>query len=173
DAAGRVIYVGSFSKTLFPALRLGFLILPDDLRERLLEARRSADVAPPLLDQLVLADFMAGGHFAHHLRRMRSAYRERLEALSTAARAYCHPALRLRPAQTGLHVLADLDGVDAEAVHREAAARGVEVTPLADYSLVPESAETGLVLGFGASSPAALASGMERLGEAIAAAGGR
>ena len=81
DVDGRVIYVGSFSKTLFPALRLGFLIVPPDLRERLVAARAAADQHPPTLDQAVLADFIVGGHFERHLRRMRVVYRERLEAL--------------------------------------------------------------------------------------------
>ena len=63
DIDGRVIYVGSFSKTMFPALRLGFLIVPTDLREVVLAARRAADIHPATMDQAVLADFMTGGHF--------------------------------------------------------------------------------------------------------------
>ena len=73
-------------------------------------ARAAADQHPPTLDQAVLADFIVEGHFARHLRRMRVAYRERLEALTAAAERYCGGALRLRPVQTGLHALADLDG---------------------------------------------------------------
>ena len=87
DVDGRVIYVGSFSKTLFPSLRLGFLIVPPDLQEGLVAARAAADQHPPVLDQSILADFLVEGHFARHLRRMRVAYRERLEALTAAARA--------------------------------------------------------------------------------------
>lgn len=89
-------YVGSFSKTLFPALRLGFLIVPADLSEPLVAARRAADQHPPVLDQAVLADFIGEGHFARHLRRMRTAYGERLAALADAAGRYCGDALRLR-----------------------------------------------------------------------------
>src|SRR6185295_16271833 len=84
DADGRVIYVGSFSKTLFPSLRLGFLIVPKALVAALVAARTVADQSPPVLDQLTLADFIAEGHFARHLRRMRQTYRERLEALAEA-----------------------------------------------------------------------------------------
>jgi hypothetical protein len=97
-----VIYVGSFSKTLFPALRLGFLIVPSDLRERLVAARAAADQHPPTIDQAVLADFIIEGHFARHLRRMRVVYRERLEALMAAAARYCGGVVRIRPVQTGL-----------------------------------------------------------------------
>jgi len=167
DVDGRVIYVGSFSKTLFPTLRLGFLIVPPDLQPAV---RRVAEAQPPALDQAVLADFIAGGHFDRHVRRMRAAYRDRLAALAGAAERYCPGELRLRPVQTGLHVVADLDGADAETVFQEAAARGVEVTPLSSYFANGASAANALVLGFAAVGPEAVRLGMERLAAAIAAA---
>jgi GntR family transcriptional regulator/MocR family aminotransferase len=170
DSDGRVIYVGSFSKTLFPALRLGFVIVPPDLQDRVVAARSAADQHPPWLDQAVLADFMIAGHFARHLRRMRAAYQDRLEALVQAADRYGRGKLRPRPVQTGLHVVADLEGVDAFRVSREAATRGVEATPLAAYFAGRARAVNGLVLGFGAVRPDAVSRGMERLGAAIAAA---
>jgi GntR family transcriptional regulator / MocR family aminotransferase len=107
DVDGRVIYIGSFSKTLFPALRLGFIITPPDLHERMVAARRADDVHPPTADQLVLAEFIGEGHFERHLRRMRSAYRERAESLVAAAERFCGGALHIRPVQTGLHAVAD------------------------------------------------------------------
>jgi GntR family transcriptional regulator/MocR family aminotransferase len=170
DVDGRVIYVGSFSKTLFPALRLGFLIVPPDLQEGLVAARAAADQHPPVLDQAVLADFIGEGHFARHLRRMRMAYRERLEALTDAAARYCRGALRLRPTRTGLHAIADLEGADAGRVSREAAARGVEATPLSAYYAGRGRRANALVLGFAAVRPEAARRGMERLAAAIAAA---
>jgi GntR family transcriptional regulator / MocR family aminotransferase len=171
DVDGRVIYVGSFSKTLFPALRLGFLIVPPDLQDPLLAARRAADLHPPLYDQTVLADFMIGGHFERHLRRMREAYRERLEALTAAAERFCPDALHLRPVRTGLHVVADLEDADAGTVFQEAAARGVEVAPLSEYFFGRTKPINGLVLGFAAVPPEAMSEGMERLAKAIEAAG--
>ncbi len=173
DVDGRVIYVGSFSKTLFPALRLGFLIVPADLQDRLVAARRAADQHPPVLDQAVLADFIGEGHFARHLRRMRAAYHERLEALAAAAERFCGGGLRVRTTQTGLHVVADLDGADAWKVSQEAAERGVEVTPLAAYFAGRGAAAEGLVLGFAAVRPDAMSRGMERLAAAIEAASRR
>jgi GntR family transcriptional regulator/MocR family aminotransferase len=167
DADGRVIYVGSFSKTLFPALRLGFLILPTDL---LPAARRVAGGPPPALDQAVLADFIAGGHFARHLRRMRAVYLERLQALAAAAERCCPGELQLRPVRTGLHMVADLVDADAGKVFREAAVRDVEVTPLASYYANRASAANALVLGFAAVGPDEIHRGMERLAAAIAAA---
>ena len=170
DVDGRVIYVGSFSKTLFPALRLGFLIVPPDLQHGLVAARAVADQHPPLLDQSVLADFIVEGHFARHLRRMRVAYRERLEALTDAAERCCRGALHVRPTRTGLHAIADLEEADAGAVSREAAGRGVEATPLSAYFVGRERPANALVLGFAAVDPNAAARGMERLAVAIDAA---
>jgi GntR family transcriptional regulator/MocR family aminotransferase len=170
DVDGRVIYVGSFSKTLFPALRLGFVIVPPDLQDRVVAARSAADQHPPWLEQAVLADFITEGHFARHLRRMRAAYRERLEALAHAADRHCGGRLRLRAVQTGLHVVADLDGVDAVRVSQEAAARGVEATPLSAYHVGRGRVPSALVLGFGSVRPDAASRGMERLAAAIAAA---
>jgi len=170
DVDGRVIYVGSFSKTLFPALRLGFLIVPADLVDSLVAARTVADQHPPVLDQAILADFIEQGHFARHLRRMRVAYRERLEALTAATDRYCRDALRVRPTRTGLHVIADLDGADAARVSREAATRGVEATALAAYCVGREEPANALVLGFAAVRPEAARRGMERLAASIEAA---
>jgi GntR family transcriptional regulator/MocR family aminotransferase len=170
DSEGRVIYVGSFAKALFPSLRLGFLVVPLDLHDHLLAARRGTELHPPTLDQAVLADFMAGGHFARHLRRMRAAYAERLEALQDAAQRHCGGVLRVRPARTGLHVVADLDGPDATRVFEEAAARAVEVMPLAAYYAGRARPANGLVLGFGSVRPDRLGGGMETLAAAIDAA---
>ena len=80
-----MIYVGTFAKSMFPAMRLGFLIVPSDLVPHVHAMRRAADIHPPVLEQLALADFVRTGHYATHLRRMRSVYRERLEALDAAA----------------------------------------------------------------------------------------
>jgi GntR family transcriptional regulator / MocR family aminotransferase len=170
DADGRVIYVGSFSKTLFPALRFGFVIVPSDLRDRLVAARAAADQHPPTIDQAVMADFILEGHFGRHVRRMRVAYRERLEALRAAAERHCRGVLHVRPVATGLHALADLDGVDAGRVSLEAARRGVEATPVSAYFAGKEPGVNGLVLGFAAVRPDAARRGMERLALAIEAA---
>jgi GntR family transcriptional regulator/MocR family aminotransferase len=174
DEDGRVIYAGSFSKTLFPALRLGFLIVPSDLQKRLVHARRAADVHPPLLEQAALADLMSEGHFDRHLRRMRAAYRERLEALTEAADRWCRGALAVRPVRTGLHAVADLIDADAERVYHHAALRSVEVTPLSHYFLGrPRSmmatvgSTNAIVLGFASVRPDAIRRGMEQLAAAI------
>ncbi len=170
DADGRVIYVGSFSKTLFPSLRTGFLIVPSDLHDRLHEARPPGDVVPPMIEQTVLADFMAKGHFERHLRRMRIAYRERREALVAEAERLCSGVLRIRAPRTGLHVVGDLEGVRDARVFEEAWARGVEVMPLSAFYFGGGRRANGLVLGFGGVRPDAMRSGMEGLAAAIEAA---
>ena len=169
DVDDRVIYVGTFSKTLFPTLRLGFLVVPLDLKDRLLAARRAIDFQPPVLNQAVLGDFLAEGHYERHLRRMRAVYRERLEGMVDAAERFCGGVLRVRPVLTGLHAVADLDGVDDERVSQEAMARGVEAMPLSMYFSGSTDAN-GILLGFAPVRPEDSADGMRRLAASIEAA---
>jgi GntR family transcriptional regulator/MocR family aminotransferase len=148
DESGRVLYVGTFSKTLFPALRLGFLIVPEALVEPFMQARRSADQHPPALEQMVLADFIREGHFARHVRRMRRVYEARQVALLEAIRDELPGELDARPVSAGLHLVAFLpEGVDDRAVARKAAELGAEAMPLSRYYLGGAS-RPGLVLGF-------------------------
>jgi GntR family transcriptional regulator / MocR family aminotransferase len=166
DVQRRVIYVGSFSKSFCPALRLGFIIAPPDLHDRFIAARRASDVHPPSLGQMALADFMAAGHFERHLRRMRRAYAERLEALLAGAKRYCGGMLNVRPVTSGLHTVADVIDVEAEAVCAAAAERGVEVMPLSAYFLSKPTDANGLVLGFASNRPESLMKAMAQLGQA-------
>jgi GntR family transcriptional regulator/MocR family aminotransferase len=166
-ADGRVIYVGSFSKTFFPSLRLGFLIVPEVVHEALVAVRRGADLHPPTLDQAALADFMIEGHYERHLRRMRAVYAERLEALAAAADRYGRGAITLRPVRTGLHAVADLHAGSPEAVCEEAMSRGLEVMPLSAYFVGEPHDAHALVLGFGAVRPEAMAAAVQRLVAAI------
>jgi GntR family transcriptional regulator/MocR family aminotransferase len=169
DVDNRVIYVGTFSKSLFPSLRLGFVIVPQDLRERLVAARRTLEFQPPVLNQAVLADFMMDGHYERHLRRMRVAYRERLDAMVSAAARFCGGTLRVRQVLTGLHAVADLEDGDDERVAWEARARGVEAMPLSMFASVATAAN-GLLLGFAPIRPEDAADGMRRLAASIDAA---
>jgi GntR family transcriptional regulator/MocR family aminotransferase len=169
DPDGRVIYAGTFSKTLFPALRLGFLIVPSDLVDGFVRARMASDVHPPMLEQMILSEFMTRGHYQRHVRRMQAEYAERLHTLRTALDRTGAP-LRLRPVHSGMHAVADLEGVDAERVCTEAAARNIEVMPLAAYYYGGGARSNALVLGFGSCSPAAIRAGAWRLAAAIDAA---
>ena len=168
DPDGRVIYLGSFSKSLFPALRLGFLIVPRDLQSGFLSARLATDLHPPVLEQRVLAAFIARGHYARHLRRMQAAYGERLDALRRAIDRSGAP-LRLRPVRAGMHAVVDVIGVRAEAVQAAAAAQGIECMALSAYCRDAVSASPGnaLLLGFGAVPPAAIRVGVQKLARVI------
>jgi GntR family transcriptional regulator/MocR family aminotransferase len=168
DPDGRVIYVGTFSKTLFPALRLGFLVIPLDLRDLVLAARRASDIHPPVPQQAILADLMLGGHFERHLRRMRTEYQTRLDALTHATTRYCGDSAHLRDVSTGLHAVLDLHDIDEQQVTQEAFARGVEVMPLSAYRFDPRTpAPNALVLGFASVPPDRLEPAMARLAAAI------
>lgn len=168
DPDGRVIYVGTFSKTLFPALRLGYLIVPSDLQQGVIIARLATDLHPPVLEQMVLAQFISRGHFERHVRRMQAAYAERLDALRCAIEKSGAP-LRLRPVHAGMHAVADVEGVRAELVHAEASARGIESMPLSAYysEINGQARANALLLGFGAVSPAAIRAGVLHLARAI------
>jgi GntR family transcriptional regulator/MocR family aminotransferase len=167
---GRVIYVGTFSKTLFPALRIGFLVVPGDLVDGFARARLASDVHPPVLEQSILAAFMLRGHYQRHLRRMQAVYAERLDALQSAIER-TGAALCLRPVHSGLHAIADLEAGDAEQVARAAAARNVEAMPLSAYHYAHAEPPNALVLGFGAVRPIAIRAGVSQLAAAIDAAG--
>jgi GntR family transcriptional regulator/MocR family aminotransferase len=169
DPDGRVIYMGTFSKTLFPALRLGFLIAPSDLVDDFERARIPGDFHPPVLEQMVLAEFMTRGHYQRHVRRMHGEYAERLHALQSAV-DLTGAALQLRPVHAGLHAVADLEGVDAERVFGEASARNVEVVPLSAYYYGNSASQNALVLGFGAARLTAIRAGMWEIAAAIDAA---
>src|SRR5207253_2328479 len=131
DPHGRVVYLGTLSKTLFPSLRLAYLIVPPGLGEAFALARATLDLYAPIGLQAAAADFMAEGHFARHIRRMRSLYAERQAALVAAARRELGERLEVRPNATGLHLIGWLPpGVSDVAVARRALDAGVLAPPL-------------------------------------------
>ena len=151
DADGRVIYVGTFSKTLFPALRLGYVIVPAGLWPG--RWRGAAALGLPSAGPGSGRARRPDGE-----RRLRAApaadarasTRRRLAALSEAAARHGGGLFTLRPVTTGLHAIADLHGVDDQAAFREALAHGVEVMPVSGYCFDRRRApRQGLVLGFG------------------------
>ncbi len=148
DEHHRVIYVATFSKTLFPALRMGYLIVPPDLVEAFSAARVLIDQQPSPIDQAVLAKFIEEGYFSRHVQRMQRLYRERRDALLDLAARELHPWLRLSPSETGLHLVGHLPpGVDDVQVAIQARECGVDVTPLSFFYSGP-SFQRGLLFGF-------------------------
>lgn len=152
DAEARVIYIGTFSKVLFPALRLGYMVLPKDLGEAFCVARDATDTFSSPLYQLVMADFLREGHFARHIRRMRKLYMQRRTALVQAIGKYIPEGLRIVASDTGMHLAAWLaPGVDDVAVSSSAAGKGVSVRPLSQCYLQPPGS-SGLIFGYGGAS---------------------
>ena len=169
DTEGRVIYIGTFSKVLFPALRLGYMVVPADLAEAFCNARALSDRHSPTVEQAVLADFIEEGHFARHVRRMRALYAARQEVLVEAARRDLRGLLEVEPSDAGLHLVGWLPaGRDDREAARAAEAHGVEAQPLSSFCLkTPE--RQGLVLGYAGYDEAEIREGVARLAAALRA----
>jgi GntR family transcriptional regulator/MocR family aminotransferase len=158
DPIGRVMFAGSFNKVLFPALRLGYLVLPMDLVDRFAAARSISHRHLPVLEQAILCDFITGGHFGRHLRRMRQLYAERLSVLVESAGQHLAGLIEISPIEAGLQTVGWLpNGVAAKPIADAARARDVEVTPLHWTS------RDGLMLGFAAISAREIRRGVTEL----------
>ena len=168
DAYLRVIYVGTFSKVMFPALRVGYLVIPKDLIPAFCAARDAADVFSATLYQSVLADFIREGHFARHIRRMRMLYMERRKALVRAIRLQMGDKIEVVGADAGMHLVMMLPpGINDVVVSKRAAQRGVSATPLSTCYL-GSPAGRGLVLGYGGTNPRQIQEGVAKLRMSIA-----
>ena len=150
DREGRVIYVGTFSKILFPALRLGYLVLPESLVEAVTAAKAIGDTGAATLEQLALADFIRMGHFDRHLRRTNASNAARRNALVAAVREEFADRAEVYGANAGLHLLAWVKGrsggIIADA-HRKAENAGVGLYTVDSFYLKPPK-RTGIVLGY-------------------------
>jgi GntR family transcriptional regulator/MocR family aminotransferase len=167
DRTNRVIYLGTFSKVLFPALRLGYLVVPPDLTDVLVAVRLFVDRHVPILEQMALADFITEGHFARHIRRMHTVYAERRAALLAAVASELGELFEVHPPEAGMHLVGWLPPrVDDAVVAQQAAKYGVEVIPVAVFRHEPMS-RGGLVLGYAAVNEQEIRDGVYRLAMAI------
>ena len=167
DPQQRVIHVGSFSKVLFPALRLGYVILPEALVEPFCAIRAVLDRSPPTLLQAACADFMAEGHFLGHVRRMRSLYQARQSALLEALQRRLGGCLELTAADAGLHLLGWLPaGQDDQAIAQGLLRHGIHTYALSDYCL-QQRLRPALLLGFAATPAEQAAAKVEALARAL------
>jgi len=168
DRDSRVVHIGTFSKVLFPALRLGYIVMPPDLVQRFVTIRGAMDIFPPTLYQTVLTEFIGDGHFARHLRRMRLLYRERHGALVHAIHEEFEGALRPVGDRAGMHLVATLEpGIDDRELSARAARAQLWVMPLSACYL-SRAARPGLVLGYGGTDVQEIRAGVRRLRDLLA-----
>jgi len=163
DEEGRVAYLGTFSKVLFPALRLAYVVLPPALLDPFVQAKSLVDRGAPTLTQAAVADFITEGHFERHLRQLRQAYGRRRAVLTAAIERYMPGRVRYAPVAAGLHVMVYLEpGVSETAVVQQAAAVDVGVYPGAPYHL-QQPAPPSILLGFSGLEEADIEEGIRRL----------
>jgi GntR family transcriptional regulator/MocR family aminotransferase len=167
DGGGRVVYLGSFSKTLLPALRAGFVVVPPVLVEPMAIALRNTGQSMPTLLQAALADFLTEGHFAAHVRRMRALYAGRQAALLAAIERWGEGRLVVEPEEAGLQLAARLPRTrDDRAVAARLAAAGVVAPPLSIYYL-GRSRLHGLLLGYAAVPEREIGPAVQTLGRVL------
>lgn len=169
DRSGRVIYIGTFSKVMFPAIRLGYMVVPPSLAEPIIRIRRSLDDQTAIVMQPVLAEFIESGHFAAHIRRMRILYAERQQVLIDAVRKHLSDVLEIAPDEAGMHMVAlirpETGMFDAD-VADFAAGAGLSVDPLSAFYLgTPD--RNGLVLGYAGSETRDIIRSVEKLAGVI------
>lgn len=164
-APDQIVHLGSVSKTLAPAMRIGWLVAPSGMQEELVEARYWLDLASPALPQITLARMLTSGAFERHLRLVRQRHKARRDALLEALAEHL-PTVRVRGVAAGLHVLATLpEGVDDAAVATAALEAGIAVHPLSRHR--EGEGPPGLVIGYAATTPDRLREAVRRLAPLI------
>jgi GntR family transcriptional regulator/MocR family aminotransferase len=167
DRGSRVIYIGTFSKTLFPSLRLGYMVIPTDLVERFEAVRRAVDICSPQFTQAVLADFIDQGHFARHIRKTRLVYGERRSALAHAIRQEFGDRLQIVGGEAGMHLTVILPpGSDDQELSIRGAEENLWLWPLS-ASYFGKPAHQGFILGFGSTKTADIPDAVRRLKELL------
>jgi GntR family transcriptional regulator/MocR family aminotransferase len=167
DGGERVIYVGTFNKSLFPGIRLGYMVAPRPLVQPLSALRRLADRQPPTLTQAITLDFLESGQFAAHLRRRRLAYGAQRDALAEALARRLGHLLDVDVPDQGMHLIAYLkDGRSDRDVEAKAAAKGMLARPISPlfHTATPRQ---GLLLGFTGFPAKAMDAGVARLAAAL------
>jgi GntR family transcriptional regulator / MocR family aminotransferase len=164
DKTNRTIYIGTFSKVLFPALRLGYLVVPLDMAETFVAVESLTKLHLPAFEQAVLADFMLQGHFTRHIRRMRTLYAQRRAILVKALKQTF--SFEVHAPDTGMHLILWLaPGMDDKLASQQAAIHGVDVLPISLFSMNEHRA--GLMLGYAPVNEQEIYDGVQRLATAL------
>ena len=167
DTSGCVIYMNSFNKSVFPTLRLGFVLVPAPLYAAVLAARTALDRHPPALDQAILCDFISGGHLSRHLRRMREVCAERIDLLRRRVAAELDGMMTLAPTHLGLHAVGWLpEEWSDEQAARLAAEHEVDSVALSRFAIA-RSVPPALVLGVAVGDTQAIRRGVTRMATAL------
>lgn len=167
DGGDRVVYAGTFSQVLFPGVRMGYLVVPYGLVGAFHKARRAVDVHPPVLQQLVITEFMREGHLDRHVKRMRRLYAARQDALVDASRRELAGLLEVRRNDSGMHLVGWLpEGASGAAASGAARERGVEAPAVSAYAL-RRAGRDGLLLGYAAFDEARIQDGTKKLAAAL------
>jgi GntR family transcriptional regulator / MocR family aminotransferase len=167
DRGSQVVYIGTFSKVLFPSLRLGYLVIPPELIDRFLSVRLTIDICPPTFLQTVLADFIREGHFSRHIRRMRPLYRERRSALFESIKSDLGIPVDVAGEQAGLHLSLTLPpGLRDRAMSQRAARHGLWLAPLSTCYM-EHPAPQGFILGFSNTSTAEIPRAVKKLSKIL------
>jgi len=152
DSDARVIYIGTFSKVLFPSLRIGYVVMPPDLIDHFYSVRQAMDLGPPSFYQDVVADFIREGHFARHIRRMRTLYRDRRSALVESIHHEFGTAVQIVGTEAGLHLAVLFPELKSDVDFAiEAARHKLWLWPLSP-AYVGKASHQGFILGFGSTS---------------------
>ena len=152
---------------MYPEFRLGFLVVPPDLREQFMMTKYFSDLCTGYLEQAVLARFIAEGHYASHVRRVRKACYERKSALAAAIAAYLPGKMVVHPSDSGIHMVCWLaDGLTGKEVEMKASQLGMGIQSFERYCQRPMARE-GILLGFANHSPEVLQEGIRRLASVI------
>jgi GntR family transcriptional regulator/MocR family aminotransferase len=165
----RIVYAGSASKTLAPALRLGWLVVPPSLLDAVTDEKDLADCGTARIEQQAFANFLARGELDRHLRRMRARYRRRRDLLVEAL-ADALPEATVRGIAAGLHATVELpDGYDEQAILQQARRRRIDLTTMGDFWVQPGCGPPTLLLGYAQVSEHAIPAGVRELAEAARA----
>ncbi|HLA95960.1 MAG TPA: PLP-dependent aminotransferase family protein [Pyrinomonadaceae bacterium] len=169
DRHSRVLYVGTFSKTVFPGLRLGCVVVPPDLVDLFAAARALTDLHSPVTDQMILAEFIADGHFERHVRRMRTLYRERQSILISEVEKRLAGFLDIEKSDAGMHLIGWPKGVSDVTISAKAAELGIRIAPVSRYA-ANKLERGGLMLGYTAFDERQIKEGVKTLAKVVAGA---